>query len=228
MENRTINIAVVAEVAKALKELKDQMVFVGGAVISLYADDSAADEIRPTADIDMTIKLLNFKNWVDVQERLAVLGFYPDPYGHSICSYKYKNIPVDIMSAVDSPLGSSNRWYLIGFENLQIVEANGEMIQILSAPCYLATKFEAFNNRGSDYRTSHDFEDIIYVLDNRISIVEETTIAHPQIIAFLQQEIQNILKSANWDEIISAHLHPLVLAERQPVVLDKMSKIIEL
>lgn len=29
MENRTINIAVVAEVAQALRELKNQMVFIG-------------------------------------------------------------------------------------------------------------------------------------------------------------------------------------------------------
>lgn len=63
MENRTINIGVVAEIAKALAELKNQMVFVGGAVVSLYADDPAADEIRPTADIDMTINLMNFSNW---------------------------------------------------------------------------------------------------------------------------------------------------------------------
>ena len=32
MENRVINIATVAEVALALQELKDQMVFIGGAV----------------------------------------------------------------------------------------------------------------------------------------------------------------------------------------------------
>lgn len=47
MENRTINIAVVAEVAKALKYIKKDMVFVGGAVVSLYTDDPAADEIKP-------------------------------------------------------------------------------------------------------------------------------------------------------------------------------------
>ncbi len=74
MENRTINISVVAEVAKALHELKDQMVFIGGAVVSLYADDPAADEIRPTADIDMAINLLNFSNWVRMQERLSELS----------------------------------------------------------------------------------------------------------------------------------------------------------
>ena len=56
MENRTINTAVVAEVARALKDLKQHMVFVGGAIVSLYADEPAADEIRPTQDIDKTLK----------------------------------------------------------------------------------------------------------------------------------------------------------------------------
>jgi hypothetical protein len=85
MENRTINLAVVAEVARALCELKSQMIFIGGAVVSLYADDPAADEIRPMADIDLTINLLNFKDWTRVQQRLAELRFFPDPDGHAIC-----------------------------------------------------------------------------------------------------------------------------------------------
>ncbi len=45
MENRTINMAAVAEIAHALRELKDQMVFIGGAVVSLYADDPSADSL---------------------------------------------------------------------------------------------------------------------------------------------------------------------------------------
>jgi hypothetical protein len=32
------------------------MVFVGGAVISLYTDDPATDEVRPTSDIDLTLQ----------------------------------------------------------------------------------------------------------------------------------------------------------------------------
>jgi hypothetical protein len=76
MENRTINIGVVAEVAQALCELKSQMIFIGGAVVSLYADDPAADEIRPTADIDLTINLLNYKDWTRMQQRLAEPSFF--------------------------------------------------------------------------------------------------------------------------------------------------------
>jgi hypothetical protein len=43
LENRTINLAVVAEIAEALENYNNKMVFVGGAVVSLYTDDPAAD-----------------------------------------------------------------------------------------------------------------------------------------------------------------------------------------
>lgn len=226
MENRIINTYAVAEVAKALRELKEQMVFIGGAVVSLYADDPSADEIRPTADIDLTINLMNFSSWTRMQERLAQLGFYPDPYGHAICSYKYNNIPVDIMPAEDSHLGQSNRWYKIGFEDLCQTKALDEVIQILSAPVYLATKFEAFNDRGSDYRTSHDFEDIVYILDNRMTIVADVNKAHPDIKAFLQHEFSKIIQNPLSEEILSAHIHPIQVEERYPIVLEKINQIL--
>lgn len=228
MENRTINLAAIAEVAAALKELKEQMVFVGGAVVSLYTDDPAADEIRPTQDIDMTVKLFNFSKWSMMQEQLAQHGFYPDPFGHAICSYRYNNIPLDIMAADDGPLGPSNRWYKLGFDNLQTVEVKGETIQILPAPCYLATKFEAFNNRGRDYRTSHDIEDVIYVIDNRIDIVQEIQETIPEIRIFIQHELQKIIDQNLLDEVLTAHIHPIMLDERFPIVEKKIQEILSL
>ena len=226
MENRTINIAVVAEVARALGELKDHMVFIGGAVVSLYADDPAADEIRPTADIDLTINLMNYSDWALMQEQLARLGFFPDPFGHAICSYKYNDIPVDIMPADDGPLGPSNRWYKTGFSSLLKVNAAGEEIQIFPAPVYLATKFEAFNSRGGDYRTSHDFEDIIYILDNRTGIVAEVAQSKPEIREFLRTELEKIINSPFSEEILSAHLHPMILDDRLPVIMEKLEQIL--
>ncbi|MDA3821665.1 MAG: hypothetical protein PF450_03490 [Bacteroidales bacterium] len=114
--------------------------------------------------------------------RLAQLGFYPDPEGHAICSLSYKGISVDIMPSDDGP---------IGFEDLWTRKALNEEIRILSAPVYLASKFEAFTNRGGDYRTSHDFEDIIFVLDNRSIIVENKYM----------------------EELLSAHLDPHSIEE---------------
>ncbi len=227
MENRRINIGVVAEVARGLSELKDQMIFIGGSVVSLYADDPSADEIRPTGDIDLTINLMNFSHWVRMQERLSELGFYPDPYGHAICSYKYNYIPVDIMPAEESHFGPANKWYKIGFEKLWRIKAEDEEINILPAPVYLATKFEAFNDRGGDYRTSRDFEDIIYILDNRMTIVSEIENAHPFVVEFLKSELTKIVQNRLMSEILSVNLHPFVIDERYPVVLDKINQILK-
>jgi len=155
--------AVVSEVAEALGELRDKMIFVGGSIISLYTDDPAADEIRPTADIDMTISVLNYSNWTKLQEQLLTLGFSPDMDAPHINRLLYNKIPIDIIPMEDGVLGASNRWYQIGVNQTIQVKVGSEHINIFTAPVYLATKFEAFNSRGGDYRISHDFEDIIYV-----------------------------------------------------------------
>ncbi|SMO39736.1 hypothetical protein SAMN06265379_101518 [Saccharicrinis carchari] len=226
MENRTINIAVVAAVAAALKDIKQNMVFVGGAVVSLYADDPAADEIRPTQDIDIALNIVNLSHWQEVQEQLGALGFHPDPFGHAICSYKYKDIPIDIMATEAGPLGPANRWYKIGFNNLWTAKAKDQEIKILSAPCYLATKFEAFNDRGSDYRISHDIEDIIYVLDNRTTIAEEVAQDDSRIANFIKKQLQNISSKDLMQEVLMAHIHPLMLEERMPIVEEKITQIL--
>lgn len=227
MENKIINIAVVAEIAEALKDIKQDMVFVGGAIISLYTDDPAADEIRPTQDVDMTINILNLGHWEEVQKKLSELGFQPDPFGHAICSYKYNDIPVDIMATEDGPLGPSNRWYKVGFKNLWNVKVKDQEIKILSAPCYLATKFEAFKNRGNDYRTSHDIEDIIYVLDNRIDIVSEITEGEPSILLFIREQLQIIINKGILKEVLVSHIHPLMLDERIVIVEEKIEQILQ-
>ena len=227
MENRTINIAVVAEIAEALKDINDKVVFVGGAVVSLYADDPASDEIRPTQDVDLTLNVLSFSEWSVLQEDLSKLGFYPDPFGHAICSYKYKNIPVDIMSSEDGPTGSANKWYKSGFNDLWTVKAKDKEIKIFSAPYYLATKFEAYINRGHDYRTSHDIEDIIYVIDNRTSIVEEVLTTDEKVLRFIQNQLQIIIDKGLLNEVLMAHIHPLMLDERMPLVKEKITEILD-
>jgi hypothetical protein len=130
------------------------------------------------------------------------------------------------MATEDGPLGPANRWYKIGFENLWTAKAKDQEIKILSAPCYLATKFEAFNDRGSDYRTSHDIEDIIYVLDNRVGIVEEIQNDDYRIASFIKEQLQKIISKGMIQEVLMAHIHPLMLEERLPIVEEKINQIL--
>jgi len=48
MRNTLINRKATIKVAQALGELCDEVVFVGGAMVSLYIDDPYAEDIRPT------------------------------------------------------------------------------------------------------------------------------------------------------------------------------------
>ncbi len=50
------NIIMLQVVANGLKELKEDMVFIGGAVAQLYADDPASTDIRATLDIDCVVE----------------------------------------------------------------------------------------------------------------------------------------------------------------------------
>lgn len=227
--NKFIDIQSLLNVALGLEELRQKVVFVGGAVINLYNDDLASEEIRPTEDIDMTLKSNNYFEWTTIQERLLELEFFPDPFGHAICSYRYKGIPIDIIPAENSAIGDSNSWYALGFKDLKtVVIGNNTSIQILSAAYFLATKFEAFKNRGfNDYRSSHDFEDIIFVLDNRTTIVNEILNADEEVKSYLKKEILLLKNHKNADEILSMHIHPLIVKERFELLMEKINLIIE-
>ncbi len=227
--SKFVDIQSLINVALGLKELREKVVFVGGAVINLYNDDLASEEIRPTEDIDMTLKLGNYFEWTTIQERLSELEFFPDPFGHAICSYRFKGIPIDIMPAEDSAIGDSNSWYAPGFKDLKtVIIGNNISIQILSAPYFLATKFEAFKNRGfNDYRGSHDFEDIIFVLDNRTTLVNEILYAEKEVKSYLKKEILFLKNHKNADEILSMHIHPLIVRERFGLLMEKINLIIE-
>ena len=51
------NLVMLEIVADGLGELIDEMVFVGGAVAELYADNPALSDIRPTIDVDCVVEL---------------------------------------------------------------------------------------------------------------------------------------------------------------------------
>ncbi len=62
MRNSTINLGIIKKIAIALGELNDKVVYVGGAVVSLYINDPAAEDVRPTKDIDITLRIASFMN----------------------------------------------------------------------------------------------------------------------------------------------------------------------
>ncbi|HEY9005269.1 nucleotidyl transferase AbiEii/AbiGii toxin family protein [Ohtaekwangia sp.] len=230
MENKTINIEVVKKIAIALKHLRQKVAFVGGAMISVYADDPAADEVRPTMDIDLSLTLEGYAAWAKLQDELTTLGFSPDQSSHVICRFKYEDVTVDIMPDDENVIGFSNPWYKPGLQKIQPhAIANDLDVNILPLAYFLATKFSAFNGRGKgNYITSHDFEDIVYLTDNAISLVKQISESEADVREYLKKEYQTIWKNSNRREIISCHLQPLIRSARLKVIEEKIKQIIEL
>lgn len=203
------NILRIKVVNNALGSLKDKIVFVGGATISLYPDrDRQVFEIRATDDVDVIIEILNYSGRVALEEKLRLIGFEHDLESSIVCRFKIQGVIVDIMPTEDASIGFSNKWYPEGFKeavDYTIDETNS--VKILSAPYFLATKLEAFKGRGSgDGRTSHDFEDIIYVLENRSMIWEEMNELEGEIKNYLKSEFAALLNNQHILEWIGAHV----------------------
>jgi hypothetical protein len=64
------------------------MVFVGGAVAELYADDPGSSDIRLTQDVDCTIELSSYREHSELENELRTKGFANDTSkGAPICRW---------------------------------------------------------------------------------------------------------------------------------------------
>lgn len=201
------NIVRIKAVADALKDLKEKVVFVGGAAISLYADRHVF-EVRPTDDVDVIIEILNYSERAKLEETLRSIGFENDIQSNVICRFKIQGIIVDIMPTNDPSIGFKNMWYPKGFtQAVDYTIDDRSKIKILSVPYFIAAKLEAYKSRGKkDGRTSHDFEDIIFILENRASVWEEMKNADNPVKDYLRNEFEILLKNPNLFEWIDSHV----------------------
>ncbi len=132
------------------------------------------------------------------------------------------------MPTDEAVLGFSNKWYKEGFLNLMSYQIDERTaVNIFSPAYFIASKLEAFKGRGNnDGRTSQDFEDIVFVLDNRKTIWQELNEV-VELKTYLKEEWQNLLGNRNIEEWLSAHLEYETAAARARLMLDEMKKFVE-
>jgi hypothetical protein len=222
------NIEMLQIVADGLKELKDDVVFVGGAVAELYADDPASSDIRPTLDVDCTIELRTYKEHTELEEDLRIKGFANDTsQGAPICRWIYQEIKVDVMPADENIIGFNNQWYPGGVRNkIPKTLPDGSEIFVFPPEYYLAAKIEAHNDRGgTDLRQSYDFEDIIYILDNCTSILTDIRNADQDVKDYLKTECERLFANNGLSEGIECALGPGADSYRVEIIEDLIFEI---
>jgi predicted nucleotidyltransferase len=195
--------------------------------VSLYADRQAI-EIRPTDDVDIVVEITTRNEYTKLEEQLRTMGFKNDVTAKFVGRYLLPGIVVDVMPTNESILGFSNIWYEGGFKNaVDYVIDNQHTVKIFSAPYFIASKLQAFKNRGNnDGRLSTDFEDITFVLDNRNTIWEEMKSADDEVRKFLLEEFNHLLNHKYIEEWIGAHVG-YGSTPSTDIILEEIRKFIE-
>ena len=215
------------KVANALGDLNREVVFVGGAVIGLYVTNEVADEIRPTKDVDITLQITSVGKLEELREKLTQLKFYQTHEDNVICRFRYEDIKVDVMSTHEVGWAPANRWFKVGFRDIQRYTIKDVEVNIFRVGCYLATKFEAFANRGEgNPRYSHDFEDIVYLLAYSDSLFTVLNFESQLVKCFLKEELSKIIQDNSYKEAIYSHLNPNFQIELYNDIERKINRFI--
>ena len=215
-------------IARALGTMNDEVVYVGGAVIGLLVTDPASAPIRPTDDVDCIIEVASRAEYDSrVRNQLLDRGFSeligPDI---PVCAWTRDGIRLDVMPTDDSILGFSSSWYAEAIETAKKIDVGGIRIRVITAPYLIATKLEAFKSRGrNDYLASHDLEDIVALIDSRVSVPDEVLASTRGVRRYIADEFGTMLADSGF----AAALPGLILDPgRVAFVRHQMNRIVSL
>ena len=215
--------------ALALGPLTPDLMFVGGSVVGLLAVDAVSPP-RPTDDVDVVIEVPTTVEYqTKVSEMLRGLGFEVDTRrGAPLCRWLKDGLVVDVMPIDGDVLGFKNKWYALAFAAREEYRLTDSMvIHVVSAPFFIATKLEAFSDRGkSDYLGSADLEDIIAVVDGRPALVEEMQALPPDARRYLASEFSRLLANRDFVDALPGHLgYREVSPERLQRLLSRLLEL---
>ena len=229
--NEILQMLVVA--AADLGELRDRVVFTGGATIPLYVDDVPSSDFRATDDVDVIVETVSRLDFYRLEKQLRELGWSQSAIEDwPICRWRTPSGGVvDVMPVDESILGFSNRWYRHGMDRTAAVSLpNQTQISILPIDVFLSSKLDAFRGRGkSDWYVSHDLEDVFTVIEGRLDVVSEITDAPVLTKQYLAAWARELSSQRGFHDVVEGHLAPAaVRAGRLDVVLERVEAILKL
>lgn len=216
------NLPYLRAIAQALGELREQMVFVGGAVAGLLVTDPLADPVRATRDVDAVVNASR-ATFHRIEQAVAARGFERDVGSEVICRWVHKasGVLFDLMPVQPEVLGFSNRWYPYAVQTAEQVNVGeGITIRVVSAVAFVATKLEAFAGRGGgDVMSSHDLEDVMNIVDGREELGEELALAPAELRRAVADAFARLLANPDFENVL-----PGLIAEpeRASLVLGRL------
>jgi hypothetical protein len=193
----------------------------------LLVTDPAASPPRPTDDVDLIIDVPSRLEYYRLGEELRQLGFREDmEEGAPICRWLVDGVRADIMPIDPGILGFSNVWYPAARDYATVTTTAEGDLRHLDGPHFCATKLEAFATRGEGDFYHRDLEDVIALVDERGSLVEEIANAPEELRDFIAEAIAGLLASEPFLEALPGHLQADSASQaRLPLLRSRLDQI---
>lgn len=198
-------------VARALGDLRERVVFIGGAIAPMLQTDPPFHRPRITSDVDAIIASASYTNAQHLHNQLATLGFRPD-----LSDPRHVNrwiaggsIPFDLVPAGEHLGAAAGIQDRLAIETaMTTLLAPGLEVRHASAPGFLGLKWAAYDDRGSqDPLNSDDLQDILALLASRPTVLEELTAAPAELRAYVGEKAGAFLESRDVEDLLAAHLN---------------------
>jgi predicted nucleotidyltransferase len=203
------NRALLLETVRRLGELADKFVFVGGCATGLLVTAVRSHAVRVTIDVDVVTQVATLGDYYTISAELEKKGFRQSRSEDApLCRWIADGLQLDVVPTDPKILGFSNRWYSVAAETAQLFELNPQQrIRLITAPLFLATKLDAFSDRGrGDFWTSHDLEDFVTIVDGRPELEDELHAAPLAVRKHLSESIANLMANSGFVLALAGHL----------------------
>lgn len=212
------------------KRRRDRFVFIGGGLVPLLITDPAASPARPTKDVDVVFSVATLGEYSYIRQDLLNSGFEDDiTLDKPACALFFQGWRVDFLCSSPGIIDAGNRWFEAVLQDPVEHDLDGVPIWRASTPSWIATKLEAWRNRGRlsngapDYY-HQDIEDIIAVVDGRPECIEEIADSIEAVGRFLTETISLLLASEDFLSALPGHTGG---HERAKVVLKRFEAILD-
>ena len=223
------NLDLLEDAADKLKQLKEEVVFVGGSILDLLITDKAASPVRATLDVDAIAEITTYGDYLLFAERLRELGFREDTRKDApLCRWTHGDLILDLMPLDAKVLGFSNIWYRGALETAKLATLpSGTAVRLITAPFFLGVKMAAFRSRGGgDFFASHDLEDFIAVIDGRETLLAEIGIAPVGLVKYLAEAAGELLAASRFRDALPGYLPGDSISQlRVPFLLQKLTQM---
>jgi hypothetical protein len=220
--------------ARALGDLLDEVVFVGGATLVLWISDPGAPPPRPTRDVDVVVEIISRPALHRFEKRMRAVGFREDVHGGLTCRWRHRDdaeLILDAMPTRAELLGFGNRWQAEAVPHAwRRTLPSGAEIRAASPAHLLASKLEAFNGRGrDDMLMSRDLDDIVSLLDGRPELVGEVAAAPANVRGFLSEGFRRLLADADFRDALLGLVRPDDASQRRvaDIIVPRMRAVID-